>query len=103
MLDAVITFRLAEDGAQVRDGIEPDLTMLGKVIGGVFPVGAVGGKREHMRVFDPHAPKVAHSGIYCGNPLTMAAGLVCVRELTVERIERMDALAAPLEDVMAER
>ena len=98
VLDEVITFRLAEGGAQALYGIEPDLTMLGKVIGGGFPVGAVGGQREHMRVFDPGAPKVAHSGTYCGNPVTMTAGLVSVRELTAARIERMDALAIRLAD-----
>ena len=98
VLDEVITFRLSEGGAQALYGIEPDLTMLGKVIGGGFPVGAVGGKLAHMKVFDPAAVKVVHSGTFCGNPVTMAAGAVSVRELTAERIERMDALAARLCD-----
>ncbi|MYJ73806.1 MAG: aminotransferase class III-fold pyridoxal phosphate-dependent enzyme [Gammaproteobacteria bacterium] len=96
VVDEVITFRLSEGGAQALYGIEPDLTMLGKVIGGGYPVGAVGGKLAHMRVFDPAAAKVVHSGTYCGNPVTMAAGVVSVRELTSERIERMDRLAARL-------
>ena len=98
MLDEVITFRLSAGGAQALFGIEPDLTMLGKVIGGGFPVGAVGGKLDHMRVFDPGTPKVVHSGTFCGNPVTMAAGAVSVRELTAERIEDMDRLAARLCD-----
>lgn len=96
VLDEVITFRLAEGGAQSLFGIEPDLTMFGKVIGGGFPVGAVGGKLEHLRVFDPAAPCAFHSGTYCGNPVTMAAGLVSVRELTADRIETMDRLAERL-------
>ena len=96
ILDEVITFRLSEGGAQALYDIEPDLTMLGKVIGGGFPVGAVVGKHEHMQVFDPAAAKVVHSGTFCGNPVTMAAGAVSVRELTAERIVRMDALAARL-------
>lgn len=96
VLDEVITFRLSEGGAQTLYGIEPDLTMLGKVIGGGYPVGAVGGKLAHMRVFDPDAAKVVHSGTFCGNPVTMAAGVVSVRELTSERIQRMDRLAARL-------
>ena len=96
VLDEVITFRLAEGGAQALFGIEPDLTMFGKVIGGGFPVGAVGGKLEHLRIFDPAAPRAFHSGTYCGNPVTMAAGVVSVRELTAARIETMDRLAERL-------
>ena len=98
VLDEVITFRLAEGGAQALYGIEPDLTMFGKIIGGGFPVGAVGGKLEHMRIFDPAAPRAFHSGTYCGNPVTMTAGVVSVRELTAARIEKMDALAQRLAD-----
>ena len=98
VLDEVITFRLAEGGAQSLFGIEPDLTMLGKVIGGGFPVGAVGGKLEHLRIFDPTAMRAFHSGTYCGNPVTMAAGVVSVRELTGERIAAMDRLAERLAD-----
>ena len=101
VLDEVVTFRLSEGGVQTLYDIEPDLTMLGKVIGGGFPVGAVGGKFEYMKVFDPAALKVAHSGTFCGNPVSMAAGLVSVRELTAERIERMDVLAARLCDALA--
>ncbi len=101
VLDEVITFRLSEGGAQALFGIEPDLTMLGKIIGGGFPVGAVAGKRQHMSVFDPAAMKVFHSGTFCGNPVTMAAGDASVRELTAERIERMDALAARLDERLA--
>ena len=101
VLDEVITFRLSEGGAQALFGIEPDLTMLGKIIGGGFPVGAVAGRRQHMSVFDPAAMKVFHSGTFCGNPVTMAAGDASVRELTAERIERMDALAARLDERLA--
>lgn len=101
VLDEVITFRLAEGGAQGLLGIEPDLTMFGKIIGGGFPVGAVGGRLAHMSVFDPAAPRAFHSGTYCGNPVTMTAGVVSVRELTAARIERMDRLAERLEDGLA--
>ncbi len=96
VLDEVITFRMSTGGAQALYGIEPDLVMLGKVIGGGFPVGAVVGKIEHMKVFDPAAIKVVHSGTFCGNPVTMVAGTISVRELTAERIKRMDMLAARL-------
>ena len=98
VLDEVITFRLAEGGAQSLFGIEPDLTMFGKIIGGGFPVGAVGGKLKHLEIFDPTAPRAFHSGTYCGNPVTMAAGVVSVRELTAARIETMARLAERLAD-----
>jgi glutamate-1-semialdehyde 2,1-aminomutase len=97
VLDEVITFRLSTGGVQSELGIDPDLTMLGKLIGGGFPVGAVGGKRAYMNVFDRAAPKRHHSGTFAGNPVTMAAGSIAVRELTRERIERMAAMRARLD------
>jgi len=98
VLDEVLTFRFATGGCQGSMGIEPDLTMLGKLIGGGFPVGAVGGLAEHMRVFDPADMKVFHTGTYNANPVTMAAGDVAVRELTGERIAAMHELARKLKD-----
>jgi glutamate-1-semialdehyde 2,1-aminomutase len=97
VLDEVITFRLATGGLQAELGLDPDLTMLGKIIGGGFPVGAVGGKREHLDVFEPERMRALHSGTYNANPVTMAAGVVSVRELTAERIARMHGLAERLE------
>jgi glutamate-1-semialdehyde 2,1-aminomutase len=97
VLDEVITFRLATGGIQAELGVDPDLTMFGKIIGGGFPVGAVGGKLDLMDVFEPSRLRALHSGTYNANPVTMAAGLVSVRELTAERIARMHALAERLE------
>ena len=97
VLDEVVSLRLGTGGLQGLLGFEPDLTMMGKLIGGGLPVGAVGGKREFMRVFDPPEPRVYHTGTFAGNPLTMAAGLVSVRELTPERIETMDGLTIRLQ------
>ena len=97
VLDEVITFRLATGGIQAELGVDPDLTMFGKIIGGGFPVGAVGGKLELMDVFEPERMRALHSGTYNANPVTMAAGLVSVRELTAERIARMHVLAERLE------
>jgi glutamate-1-semialdehyde 2,1-aminomutase len=97
VMDEVITFRLAPGGIQSELGVDPDLTMLGKIIGGGFPVGAVGGKREHLDVFEPSRMRALHSGTYNANPVTMAAGAVSVRELTAERIARMHRLAERLE------
>jgi glutamate-1-semialdehyde 2,1-aminomutase len=97
VLDEVITFRLATGGIQAELGVDPDLTMFGKIIGGGFPVGAVGGKAELMDIFEPDRMRALHSGTYNANPVTMAAGLVAVRELTAERVGRMHALAERLE------
>jgi glutamate-1-semialdehyde 2,1-aminomutase len=97
VLDEVITFRLATGGIQAELGVDPDLTMFGKIIGGGFPVGAVGGTLDLMDVFEPARMRALHSGTYNANPVTMAAGLVSVRELTAERIARMHALAERLE------
>lgn len=81
VFDEVITgFRLALGGAQERFGIIPDLTCLGKIIGGGLPVGAYGGKRELMDTVAPDGP-VYQAGTLSGNPLAMAAGLALVKEL----------------------
>ena len=84
IFDEVITgFRLARGGAQEIYGVKPDLTALGKVIGGGLPVGAFGGRAEVMDQLSPDGP-VYQAGTLSGNPLAMAAGLAQLREL--ERI-----------------
>jgi glutamate-1-semialdehyde 2,1-aminomutase len=84
IFDEVITgFRLARGGAQEIYGVIPDLTALGKVIGGGLPVGAFGGRAEIMDQLSPDGP-VYQAGTLSGNPLAMAAGLAQLREL--ERI-----------------
>ncbi|MGD9947946.1 MAG: glutamate-1-semialdehyde 2,1-aminomutase [Desulfobulbus sp.] len=81
IFDEVITgFRLALGGAQERFGILPDLTCLGKIIGGGLPVGAYGGKRELMEMIAPDGP-VYQAGTLSGNPLAMAAGLAMLKVL----------------------
>lgn len=97
VLDEVVTFRLGVGGRQAALGVEPDLTMFGKLIGGGFPVGALGGRRDLLDVFDPAAMRAFHSGTYNGNPITMAAGNVAVRDLTEARIDDMSRLAERLE------
>jgi glutamate-1-semialdehyde 2,1-aminomutase len=79
IFDEVMTgFRLARGGAQERYGVTPDLTCLGKIIGGGLPVGAYGGKREIMALVAPSGP-VYQAGTLSGNPLAMAAGLATLR------------------------
>ncbi len=81
ILDEVMTgFRVALGGAQERYGITPDLTTLGKVIGGGLPVGAYGGRRDLMEQIAPAGP-IYQAGTLSGNPLAMAAGLAQVRAL----------------------
>jgi len=85
IFDEVMTgFRVAAGGAQERFGIEPDLTTLGKVIGGGLPVGAYGGRRELMELVAPAGP-VYQAGTLSGNPLAMAAGLVQLRAVMDRR------------------
>jgi glutamate-1-semialdehyde 2,1-aminomutase len=81
IFDEVMTgFRIALGGAQELYGIDPDLTTLGKVIGGGLPVGAYAGKREIMETVAPEGP-MYQAGTLSGNPLAMTAGLVTLREL----------------------
>ncbi|MDZ4166924.1 MAG: glutamate-1-semialdehyde 2,1-aminomutase [Coriobacteriia bacterium] len=82
IFDEVITgFRVALGGAQERYGVMPDLTTLGKIIGGGFPVGAFGGKREIMEHLAPIGP-VYQAGTLSGNPIAMVAGLALIAELS---------------------
>jgi glutamate-1-semialdehyde 2,1-aminomutase len=79
--DEVMTgFRLAYGGAQALDGIKPDLTILGKIIGGGLPVGAYGGRKDVMSKISPAGP-VFQAGTLSGNPLAMAAGMATLTEL----------------------
>ena len=85
IFDEVISFRVAPGGAQEYYGITPDLTALGKIIGGGLPVGAFGGRRDIMELYDPTAgPVVSHAGTFNANPLTMLAGAVTMEQLTPE-------------------
>jgi glutamate-1-semialdehyde 2,1-aminomutase len=84
VLDEVQSFRLDRGGAQALFGIRPDLTCFGKIIGGGFPVGAFGGRREMLRLFDSSAgkPAIPHNGTLNGNPITMTAGIATLEQLT---------------------
>ena len=75
IFDEVITLRTSHGGAQRIHGVTPDLTALGKIIGGGLPIGAFGGREDLMRVFHPDEPRpVMHASTFSGNPLSMAAG-----------------------------
>ncbi|WP_273392668.1 glutamate-1-semialdehyde 2,1-aminomutase [Actinobacillus porcinus] len=89
IIDEVMTgFRVALGGAQSYYGVTPDLTCLGKIIGGGMPVGAFGGKREIMEYIAPTGP-VYQAGTLSGNPIAMAAGLACLTELSKQGNEEI--------------
>jgi glutamate-1-semialdehyde 2,1-aminomutase len=96
IFDEVMTgFRVSFGGAQAHYGIKPDMTCLGKVIGGGLPVGAYGGKKEIMALISPEGP-VYQAGTLSGNPLAMTAGIATLRELsrqgTYAQIEKKSAI-----------
>jgi glutamate-1-semialdehyde 2,1-aminomutase len=94
IFDEVITFRLGFNGAQAKFGVTPDLTVLGKIIGGGFPVGAVGGNRNVMSVFDPTRgkPALPHGGTFSANPMTMGAGQVSMTLLDHDAFVHLDRI-----------
>lgn len=89
-------FRVARGGFQSLCGITPDMTTLGKIIGGGFPVGAYGGRREIMACVAPSGP-VYQAGTLSGNPVAMSAGLAALRALNDEAYTRLETLGAQLE------
>jgi glutamate-1-semialdehyde 2,1-aminomutase len=99
VFDEVISFRIGYHGAQGRFGVTPDLTTLGKVIGGGLPVGAFGGRADVMALFDPRSEHaLGHGGTFNANPLSMAAGLATLAELTLERYDHLESLAVELKE-----
>ncbi len=90
IFDEVIAFRVGPNGAQGLLGVAPDLTTLGKIIGGGYPSGAFGGRAEIMDQFDARRPgALSHGGTFNGNPVAAAAGLATLRHLTPERYARL--------------
>jgi glutamate-1-semialdehyde 2,1-aminomutase len=102
VFDEVITgFRIARGGAQERLGIQADLTVLGKIVGGGLPIGAVGGREEVMRHLAP-VGDVYQAGTLSGNPLATAAGLAMLRRLRDPDVyEELERKAAHLEEGLA--
>jgi glutamate-1-semialdehyde 2,1-aminomutase len=93
----VITgFRLARGGAQARFGVTPDLTTLGKIVGGGLPVGVYGGRADLMSHVAPDGP-VYQAGTLSGHPLAMAAGVATLAKLDEAAYDRLEATGAALE------
>jgi len=98
VFDEVITgFRVALGGAQARFGVAPDLTTLGKVIGGGLPVATYGGRRDIMERVAPSGP-VYQAGTLSGHPLSMAAGIATLAELSEDRYAALERSAKALEN-----
>lgn len=103
VLDEVVTARLDFGGVQRLRQCTPDLTTLGKIIGGGLPVGAFGGRADVMSIFDPrHGGGVPHHGTFNGNPLTMAAGCASLDLLTASEIARINGLGELLGGALEE-
>lgn len=109
IFDEVFCGRASPRGAQGVVGVAPDMTVLGKIIGGGLPIGAVGGVRAVMEVFDNLAGplRVSHSGTFTGNPMSMAAGVAALDGLTPAAFDQLAAqgerLRAGLSDAFDDR
>lgn len=99
IIDEVITFRLGVGGLHQSYGVTPDLVTLGKVIGGGFPVGAVGGRASVMKMFNPtEARPIGWGGTFSANPMSMTAGLVALQEYAEPQVSRLNALGDSLRE-----
>lgn len=104
IFDEVITLRLGYHGWQEKIGVIPDLTVMGKIIGGGLPVGALGGTTDIMSVFsfEGGRQKVFHGGTFSANPVTMAAGYECMSLLTPEVFIELDGKGERLRNGLKE-
>jgi glutamate-1-semialdehyde 2,1-aminomutase len=103
IFDEVISLRVAPGGAQQLYGVTPDLTTMGKIIGGGLPVAAFGGRADVMELLDPRRkPNLAQGGTYNGNPLGMAAGVAAMKELTPDVYEDLNRRGARVKDQLSE-
>jgi glutamate-1-semialdehyde 2,1-aminomutase len=102
--DEVLVFRIGYGGAQAVFDFEPDITTFGKIIGGGFPIGAVGAREPVMSLFDPSggAPRVPHGGTFNANPISAVAGLATLRRLDRQAFARLEELGDLLRDRLRE-
>ena len=91
IFDEVVTLRLDVGGVQARLGVTPDLTAMGKIIGGGFPIGAFGGRQDVMAQFDPRAHRLHQGGTYNGNAISMRAGCVALEWLPAAAISKLNS------------
>jgi len=98
ILDEVISLRLAWGGVQSIYGIKPDLTTMAKIIGGGYPVGALGGREDLMQLFSPEVRRVYHAGTLNANPITATAGVATLEQLNAQVIDRINRLGESFAD-----
>ena len=104
ILDDCLMLRLAMGGSSEKFSLRPDLVVLGKFLGGGTPLGAFGGSRDLMRMFDPTLSGcVFHGGSFNGNPVGCSAGLATLQHLTASRIDTMDAACAYIRQALLQR
>ena len=98
VFDEVQSLRISSGGAQQHFGVIPDLTAMGKIIGGGLPVGAFGGREEIMSLYDQSEGKavIPHSGTFNGNPMTLVAGLETMKHLTPDTYNSLNNLGETL-------
>lgn len=97
IFDEIISFRIGPGGAQGVAGVRPDLTTLGKIIGGGYPLAAFGGRADVMAIYDARrVGGISHGGTFNGNPVAAAAGLATLHELTPDVYRTLDALGERL-------
>jgi glutamate-1-semialdehyde 2,1-aminomutase len=103
IFDEVVSLRVAFGGAQESFGVSPDLTCLGKLIGGGFPLGAFGGKADIMALFDPShgRPAIPHPGSYNAHPIGMVAGAATLELMTPQAIDFLNTRGAALRQNLA--
>lgn len=94
VFDEVVTFRVSYSGAQENYNVKPDLTALGKIIGGGFPVGAFTGRADIMKILDPHEKNLLfpHSGTFSANPVSMTAGRIAMEHYDKQAVQDINAL-----------
>jgi len=105
IFDEVVSFRLGYSGSQGVLGVQPDITALGKIIGGGFPVGAVAGRADVMSMFDAPVNGVAplpHGGTFNANPITMAAGVAAMTDMTPASFEYLNSTGAKAREALTE-
>jgi glutamate-1-semialdehyde 2,1-aminomutase len=104
IFDEIVSFRIGLHGAQGVFGVMPDLTTFGKIIGGGYPLAAVGGPAELMRAFDARRPGgLIHGGTFNGNPVGAAAGLATLTAMTDARFAQINALGGQVREALAAR
>jgi glutamate-1-semialdehyde 2,1-aminomutase len=102
IFDEVIAFRIGYHGAQGELGVTPDLTTLGKIIGGGYPVGAIAGRADILMVSAPGAAsRMTHAGTFNANPVTMAAGKATLDNLTPQAFEQLNGRGAHIREELS--